>query len=416
MEELLAEIITIGDEILIGQIVDTNSAWMGDQLNQIGMKVRQITTIGDGKQEIVTALDNALERNDMVFITGGLGPTKDDITKHTLADYFNTPLVRDQFTYDKLEKYLLDRGKDFNELNASQALLPESCTIIDNQLGTAQGMWFEHQEKIVMSMPGVPYEMKGLMTTSVLPKIANHFSLPAIVHRTIRTVGKGESDLALKIEDLEEALPAHIKLAYLPSFSQVRLRLSAFGKEKEVLKEEIASYEKQLLTRIGDYVFGFDDTTLAQAVGALLKEKGKTIATAESCTGGYVAHQITSVAGSSNYFRGSVIAYDNEVKKDFLSVREEDLQQHGAVSEQVVSQMAKAVRERLGTDIGVATSGIAGPSGGTKSKPVGTIWIALSDGKTTTAKRLLLSTSRENNIKRTTIYVLDSVRRYLNQL
>jgi len=415
MKEVLAEIITIGDEILIGQIIDSNSAWMGDKLNDKGIKVHRISSISDSKDAIVSTLQKSLQDVDLILITGGLGPTKDDITKHTLAEFFNTPLVKDDTTYQKLETFFNKRGINFNQLNKGQAQLPKECTILENALGTAQGMLFKQNGKIIISMPGVPYEMKHIMEERVLPNLSSFFSLPSIYHRTILTVGVPESELAERINHWEESLPNHIKLAYLPSYGRVRLRLSAFGDNLNQLKKDVAIFENSLMSHIEKDIFGYGNISFEEALGNLLVEKQKTLATAESCTGGFIASSLVNVAGSSAYFKGSIVAYSNEVKINVLGVEETSIQKEGAVSETVVQQMAENVRIKCGATIGVATSGVAGPTGGTEEKPVGTVWIALADGKKTITKKLNLASSREVNIKRTAIYIMNLIRMYLNE-
>ena len=413
MKQILAEIITIGDEILIGQIIDSNSAWMGEKLNTHGVKVHRISSISDSKEAICATLDKSIEEVDLILITGGLGPTKDDLTKHCLSEYFQMPLERDEATYQKLAQFFEAKNIPFNDLNKGQALLPSGCTILENALGTAQGMLFQKDGKLIISMPGVPYEMKYLMENEVLPKLTNYFELPAIFHRTILTVGVPESELAVRIQAWEEQLPKHIKLAYLPSYGRVRLRLSAFGNSITQIKEEVLAQEQKLLGYIEKEVFGYGNISLEEALGDMLSQHNKTIATAESCTGGNIASTLVSVSGSSNYFKGSIVAYHNSAKERLLGVKKDTLHSYGAVSEETVKQMAENVREKLGADIGVASSGIAGPNGGTKEKPVGTVWLAVSDGNTTVTKCLNLSSNRDVNIKRTTIHAMNMVRKHL---
>jgi len=373
---ILAEIITIGDEILIGQTVDTNSAWMGDNLSKIGVDVIQITSISDEKSHILQALTSASKRSNIVLVTGGLGPTQDDITKHTLCTYFKTQLVRNMDVLQRIESFFTSRGKDMLEVNRQQADLPESAIIIDNLVGTASGMWFEEAGVVYVSMPGVPYEMKSLMTEGVLPKLKNHFQLPDIHHRTILTHGAGESFIADKICDWENRLrDSGLSLAYLPSTVSVKLRISS--KDLPNGKMLIDQFERELHTLIPDLIFGYEKDTLQQLLGEALIKKGASLAIAESCTGGYIAHKITSVSGSSAYFLGSVVSYDNTIKQQWLDVSQDDLSNYGAVSESVVMQMANGIKEKMGADYAIATSGIAGPTGGTEEKPVGTIWIAV---------------------------------------
>ncbi|GEO05827.1 CinA-like protein [Adhaeribacter aerolatus] len=410
---MLADIITIGDEILYGQIVDTNSAWLGTELAKIGIKVRQITSISDSPEHIIKTLDEVKQQSEVILITGGLGPTKDDLTKHTLCRYFNTELVLDEGSLEHVTELFRSRGRDLTELNRQQAFLPANCKPILNILGTAPGMWFEEEGKIFISMPGVPFEMKRIMRDTVLPELQKRSNQEQIIHRVIQTVGLGESFLAERIGEWEEALPPHIKLAYLPSLSGVRLRLTGRAAGSANLEEQMDAQVEKLKTLIPQHIFALGEVPLEEAVGRLLKEKGFTIATAESCTGGHLAHKLTSIAGSSEYFMGSILAYHNHIKINQLGVSAEDLTQYGAVSEEVVSQMAANVRKLLNTDIGLATSGIAGPSGGTPEKPVGTIWVAYADAEKTVAKKIFYNKERLLNIEFTTYTALNLVRQQI---
>ena len=416
MKNVFAEVITIGDELLYGQTVDTNTQWMGQELNRIGVKIIRKTSIGDRKEDIISALNEAHTRADIILITGGLGPTKDDITKKTLAEYFDTPITMRPQALADLKTLFVERNFPLTALNEQQATLPEKCMMVPNRMGTAPGMWFEEAGKVYVSMPGVPYEMKAMMTHTVLPQLQETFALPVIFHQMIQTVGIGESWLAEKIADWEDALPEHIKLAYLPSFGKVKLRLTAVGDTLLSLERDVAEQVKQVVPMINQYVFGYGEISLEEAIGRDLLHVGKTLALAESCTGGLVAHAVTSVPGSSRYFRGGLIPYDNSLKIDPLGVREETLRQHGAVSEETVREMAENVRKLLRADVGLATSGIAGPGGGTPEKPVGTIWIALADESTTVAKKLTLTKDRSVNIQRTNVAVLNLLRLHLNGL
>ena len=413
MKAVIAEIITIGDEILFGQIVDTNSAWLGTELTKIGVRVKQITSISDSADHIVQALNDAKTRADIILMTGGLGPTKDDLTKHVLTKYFNSVLKLHEPSLADVTAIFNHLGRGVTELNRQQAFLPEACTAVRNVLGTAPGMWFEQEGKVFVSMPGVPFEMKRMMTDLVLPRLRAYFKTPHIIHKVVQTAGIGESMLADKVEDWENALPAHIKLAYLPHLGGVRLRLTGTGTDNIKLEQELQAEVEKLTSLIPNNIFAYGEVKLEEAVGQLLKEQGLTIATAESCTGGYIAHKLTSVSGSSAYYQGSVIAYHNEVKVRELHVKPETLRQHGAVSEATVREMAENVREKFGTDIGLATSGIAGPEGGTAEKPVGTIWIAYADRNTTVAKLLHFSKDRLLNIEYTGTAVLNLVRQSL---
>ncbi|MCK9617854.1 MAG: competence/damage-inducible protein A [Lentimicrobiaceae bacterium] len=406
-----AEIISIGDELLIGQVVNTNAAWMAEQLNLIGIKVKQVTVIADVRQAILQTLAEATKRVSIVMLTGGLGPTNDDITKQTLCEYFDTHLVADEASYKNVETIFAMRGFRVTELNRKQAEVPANCIPIANLNGTAPGMWFEKNGIIYVSMPGVPFEMKLMMSDYILPELAKRFTSGAIVHKTILTQGMGESFLAVKIRHWEAALPSYIKLAYLPQPGLVRLRLTATGNDKESLTREIEKQTSTLLQLIPDLVFGFDDDTLEHVVGKLLMQKGKTISTAESCTGGYVAHMITGVPGSSAYFKGSVVAYANEVKEQLLGVQHQTLLQFGAVSQQCVIEMAEGARHIFNTDYAIATSGISGPDGGTIEKPVGTTWIAIATPKTTISEKFLFGEHRQRNIHKTALQALQILRK-----
>ena len=411
---MTAEIITIGDELLIGQIVDTNSAWIGEQLSLTGIKVHQISSISDNEKHILQALAEAEKRVDLVLITGGLGPTKDDITKKTLCKYFDTDLVMYEDILAKIKEFFDRRGFKMLDVNKQQAALPENCTIIPNPVGTASGMWFEKNNTIFVSMPGIPHEMKRIMTDGVLPKLKKEYDLPVILHRTILTYGIIESELSDLLEDFEKKLPEGVKLAYLPSLERLRLRLSISGKHKLELEKILDEQENKLKKYLGNKIFGYGDSSLQEAVGILLKEKKQTLATAESCTGGNIAHKITSVSGSSQYFKGSVVAYDNSIKQNVLQVQELSLIKYGAVSKEVVEQMALGVQKLMQTDYAIATSGIAGPTGGTGEKPVGTTWIAIaSPGGKVHTRKYVFGTQREQNIRRATSVALNNLRKLL---
>lgn len=409
-----AEIITIGDEILIGQTVDTNSAWLAEQLHLTGIQLNRITSISDTRMAIRTALDEAFSRVDLILMTGGLGPTQDDITKETLAEYFDTILERNREVLDSIDTYFRSKGLEMLESNRRQADLPKGARILPNTRGTAMGMWFERKGQVLISMPGVPYEMKGIMRDYGLGLIRKRFATPSILHKTILTQGIGESFLAEKISDWEKALRNDgISLAYLPSPGLVKLRLSAFaenGNKKEV-EELMDHYIRELERRVPDYIFGRDKDTLAKAIQDLFLSRGLTLAVAESCTGGLIAHEITAIPGSSGYFMGSMVTYDNKAKQVVLGVKDESLMNFGAVSEQVVREMAEGVRSKLGTDFAIATSGIAGPDGGSDEKPVGTVWLSIAGPNKTLAKVVHLGKSRERNIRISTLTVLNWLRR-----
>lgn len=406
-----AEIITIGEELLIGQVIDTNSAWISQQLNLIGISVRQITSISDNKQQIFETLNESINRSDIVLITGGLGPTKDDITKHALAEYFNSSLVFNEEAFKNIEAIFSRRNAQVTELNRLQAYLPDKCKVIPNLEGTACGMLFKKNESIIISIPGVPYEMKTMMENFIFKELQTEFQLPFVIHKTILTQGIGESFLAERIERWENNLPSNISLAYLPSPGIVRLRLSAKGTNQNELKESINTQVNFLNEIISEYTFGYDEDTLEMIIGKFLKEKKQSLATAESCTGGYISHLITSVPGSSAYFKGSIISYANEIKLNELNVNEECLLKYGAVSKEVVEQMAKNVLEKFNTDYAIATSGIAGPDGGTKDKPVGMIWIAVADKKSVDAKVFYMGEHRGRNIQKSAITALNMLRK-----
>ena len=369
----MIEIITIGDEILIGQIVDTNSAWMAVELNKAGFQVFQITSVHDDAQHITSAIASALAVNDIVLITGGLGPTKDDITKQTLCDFFDTKLIFDNSVLENVERIFRNRNITINELTRNQAYVPEKCTIIQNLVGTAPVMWFEREGKVVVSMPGVPFEMKTTMNDEIIPRLQRKFQSKPVLNQIFQVYGYGESALAIKIADWENALPDFLKLAYLPNFGIVKLRLSGTLDDGEKMRKEMERQFSLLDEILGDAIIYRNDFPIEKNLGEDLRQAKMTISTAESCTGGNIARKLTSVAGSSDYFVGSVTAYQNEMKEKLLHVSAGDLRDYGAVSQQVVEQMAKGVRMLMSTDIAVATSGIAGPAGGTEEKPVGTV-------------------------------------------
>ena len=410
-----AEIITIGDELLIGQVIDTNSAWLGEQFNLAGIKVQRINSISDNKQAILDAFAESLNRADIVLVTGGLGPTKDDITKTTLCEFFNCGYKFDEAVNQHLEVIFSRFGRTVSDLDRKQAEVPEACQVLHNANGTAPGMWFEKEGKILVSMPGVPYEMKGLMTDEVLPRLKNFFETEAIFHKTILTMGIGESYLSEQIADWEDALPKNMKLAYLPSPGYVRLRISASGPNLDLLKADVLTQAEKLQTLIPTYIYGFEQDTLPKLIGKRLLELNKTLATAESCTGGNIAAQIISMPGSSAYFLGGIVAYANEVKKMELGVKSETLEAFGAVSSQTVSEMALGALMKFNSDYAISISGIAGPDGGTPDKPVGTVWIAiaLKNGITSTQK-FQLGQNRERNIQIATLYALNMLRKVLN--
>ncbi|HLP05307.1 MAG TPA: competence/damage-inducible protein A [Paludibacter sp.] len=403
IENVKVEIITIGDEILIGQIVDTNSPWMATKLNQAGFEVVQITSVRDDKAHITDTLDLALSRADIVLFTGGIGPTNDDITKQTLCEYFNTRLVFDDSVLRNIERLFSTRPNfTMNELTRSQAMVPEVCTVIQNTVGTAPVTWFEKDKKVVVSMPGVPYEMKTAMNGEIIPRLKQFFKTPVIVHKTVQVYGYPESALALKIADWENQLPDFIKLAYLPNSGIVKLRLSGIMYDTLALDFAINQQVGKLTQLLGNSIISYEDIPLEELVGFILRSEGKTLSAAESCTGGNIAHVLTSIPGSSAFFEGSVVAYSNEIKKRVLNVSSDSLRLHGAVSREVVEQMAINVRQLMKTDYAVATSGIAGPTGGSEDKPVGTVWIAACSGDTIVSREFRFGSMRDQNIIRST--------------
>jgi nicotinamide-nucleotide amidase len=416
---MLVEIITIGDEILIGQIVDTNSAFIGQLLNLNGLSVKQISSVSDDREHILKALDEAKNRADIIIITGGLGPTKDDITKKTLCEYFNTSLRFDQEAFEDVAAIFATYGKEVTPLNRLQAEVPAICEVIRNKNGTAPGMWFNVDGKIFISLPGVPYEMKALMKDQVISKIKSLFKLPSIFHKTVLTQGIGESSLSDLISDWEDSLAvSNIKLAYLPSPGMVRLRLSTKGENESILKENVEKKIAELKLIISEFIYGYEifgeeKETLEQMVGDLLRKKKKTVSTAESCTGGYISHLLTKVPGSSDYYIGSVISYAYEIKETELRVPHAVIIKHGAVSQPVVEQMAKAIREKYKTDYSISASGIAGPGGGTEDKPIGTVWIAIATPTKVFSEKFLFGNNRERNIQKTANAALNMLKKEL---
>jgi nicotinamide-nucleotide amidase len=413
VKNIYAELLTIGDEILYGQIVDTNSQWMSVELDKVGIKVIRKTTVGDIEEEMLTAFAEAEKRADIILITGGLGPTSDDRTKPVLAKYFNCDLQMNEEALAEVTEFFVSRGRELTEINRQQAALPAACEKITNAIGTAPGMWFNKGNKVFMSMPGVPHEMKRMMMEQVIPRLTKKYQLPVIHHKLIRTIGIGESFLAEKIADWEKALPPHIKLAYLPSLGEVKLRLTAFGDSLSQLQIETTHLSEILNDQIGQFIYGYGEDPIEVVIGSMLREKKLTLSIAESCTGGYLSHLITSVPGSSEYFLGSIIPYDYQIKMRQLGVKPETLEKYGAVSEPTIIEMANIVRAKFNTSVGVATSGIAGPGGATADKPVGTVWIAYSDKYQTVTRKLQLSKDRMINIKMSSAAVLNLIRQSL---
>ena len=414
-----AEIISIGDEILIGQIANTNAQWMAQQLTLIGISVSHLITVGDNKEDILKAFTDAQKRSGIILITGGLGPTSDDLTKPTLCEFFNTKLIFNDEVFEMVKKRFASFNIVMPESNRGQAEIPENCTVIKNKNGTAPGMWFDVNTSIFVSLPGVPYEMKAMMEEFVLPELKNRFQKEVIIHKTVYTQGLGESSLAEKIKSWEESLNStNIKLAYLPSPSQVKLRLSVKGNNKQQLNllvdEKISELRKlipELIFAVEEY--GKEPESLEKTIGELLRKKKQTLAVAESCTGGYIGHLITSIAGSSDYFNGGIIAYANDIKTNVLKVDVSTLQTNGAVSKEVAEQMASGVRQRLKADFGIATTGIAGPTGGSNEKPVGTVWIAVATPDALVSEKFSFGDSRERTIRRAGLSALNMLRTLL---
>ncbi len=416
MEKVFASVITIGDELLIGQVIDTNSAFIARELNKIGIPVKHRLAVGDVWEDIWQALDEESKQASIIIITGGLGPTADDITKPLLCKYFNGKMVVHQPTLDHVTHIFTNIHKrPMLESNLKQAEVPDTCTVLMNERGTAPGMLFKKEGKLFISLPGVPHEMKWLMTHQVIPLIPELFQTGAIEHRTLLTAGVGESFLAEMIKDFEAALPAHIKLAYLPNYGMVRLRLTAFGFDKTALVQEIDAVFQSLKENIKEYLVTDQDIPMELVVGNLLKMKGKTLSTAESCTGGYIAHLLTSHPGSSAYFMGSVVSYDNAIKKRILHVSEDTLQTVGAVSEDTVKQMVRSVLNIMQTDYAVAVSGIMGPAGATPEKPVGMVWIAVANKEKTVTKLFHFRFDRKINIELTATHALNLLRIFINE-
>jgi nicotinamide-nucleotide amidase len=408
-----AAIITIGDELLIGQTIDTNSAWIGAELSKAGFDVYRITSVHDRREDIIYALNEAAGKTDVVLITGGLGPTSDDITKQTLCEFFNTRLILNNEVLRMIEEMMSHRNYQMNENNRRQAEVPESCRILQNAAGTAPGMWFEKDGTIYISMPGVPHEMKYLMAEHVLPELNKRFTSQIIIHRNIMTYGTFEAKLAEILYPFESGLPENIKLAYLPASGVIKLRLTGTGSDHKYISDLINEQVRKLYATIPEFIYGENEESLEMVLGKLLKSCKKTVSTAESCTGGEIAHLITSIPGSSEYYKGSVIAYANSVKMRLLGVQEYIIEKYGAVSEQSVKEMAVGARNLFNTHYSVATSGIAGPDGGSEAKPVGTVWIAVSSDKETICERRVFGNDRITNIKRFSLAALNFLRKQI---
>lgn len=408
-----ASIITIGDELLIGQTIDTNSAFIAQELNKLGIWVKRRIAIGDKREDILSALQTESQDCNIIIITGGLGPTADDITKPTLCEFFDAKIVVDEGVLENVKNIFIRINRPLIERNIKQAEVPDKCIVLPNLRGTAPGMWFEKDGVVYASLPGVPHEMEGLMLNSVLPKLKEHFQMPAIVHRTLFTAGKGESEIAELLIDFEAELPAYIKLAYLPSYGMVKLRLTGRGDNLGQLEKEVSSLINELKTLVKEWLVADEDISLQEALNKLLKQENKTLATAESCTGGYIAHLITSIPGSSSIFNGGVVSYANEAKEAVLGVKRNTLEQFGAVSEQTVIEMAEGVLRQMKTTYAMATSGVMGPDGGTQEKPVGTVWIAVTNGTQTKTQKLNFRFDRKRNIQLTANATLNMMRLFI---
>jgi nicotinamide-nucleotide amidase len=408
-----AVILTIGDELLIGQTIDTNSAWMGEQLSILGIDIIEKIAVSDSRKGIVSGLERGIEKADIVLITGGLGPTKDDITKKVMAEYFGMGMRFDEPTYDRIKRLFSRWGRATTEAHKEQCFMPDGVSILENKMGTAPGMLFDQQNTLIFSMPGVPYEMKYIMENSVIPLLKKNFTKHKIIHHTILTAGEGESRIADKIESIVGRFPEYMSIAYLPNLGSVKLRLTAKGEDESELKKEVLSYSKEIETVLGDLVYGYNKETLSSTIGKIALEKGLTIGTAESCTGGLVSSKIVQTSGSSSYFQGSVTTYSNELKHKILGVKRDTLKNYGAVSEETVKEMVIGANKHLGVDVSVAISGIAGPNGGTKEKPVGTIWIACGNNTKIDTLKISSGKNREKNIEYASNYALNVLRKFL---
>lgn len=409
-----ATIITIGDELLIGQVIDTNSAWMAQQLNKAGIRVARRVAVGDVWDEIWNTLDAESRQSDIILITGGLGPTADDITKPLLCKYFNGKLIVDKGALDNVVNIFTNILKrPMIERNLKQAEVPDICKVILNKRGTAPGMWFEKDGKVFVSMPGVPYEMKGMMEDDVIPGLTTHFKFPHIAHRTLLTAGVGESFLADLVNEFETSLPANIKLAYLPNYGMVRMRLSSTGLEKDTVENEVQHYFDALQGLVKKFLVTNEDEPMQQVLGKLLLSKNRTVSTAESCTGGYIAHLLSQKSGASAYYTGSVISYSYKAKEDLLQVDRTTLETKGAVSEKVVTQMAIGALKNIQTDYTIAVSGIMGPDGGTADKPVGTVWVAVGNNDRIIAEKFFFRFDRQRNIELTATNALNMLRKFI---
>jgi len=408
-----ASILSIGDELLIGQTLNTNAHWMSRKLTEMGITVAHVINLSDEANDIRSTLSAELETCEIILITGGLGPTSDDITRDVLVEFFGSSLVFDEKVFSMIEKIFVHRGREINESTKDLAMVPDKAKTIYNTMGTAPGALYSVENKIIISMPGVPYEMKAMMRQDILPFLLGNLDLPVIIQRHIHSAGRGESQLSDKLKDVEAGLDPSVSIAYLPGIGEVKIRLTAKGTDKALLEEKIEAVKQQVLERIGDYVYGFDGDSLEASVGRTLKELGLMIGTAESCTGGNIAKALTSVSGSSAYFEGSIVSYSNKIKHELLGVNAGDLAEHGAVSEPVVEQMILGALRQLKTDVAIAVSGIAGPTGGSDEKPVGTVFIGIGNQEKQWVKRFLFTKNRTKNIEITTVIALVMLRKFL---
>ncbi len=416
MEKITASIITIGDELLIGQVVDTNSPWMAQELNKIGVWLHHRVAVGDVKDEIIEALDNEFKRSHIILITGGLGPTKDDITKEVLNEYFGGKLKVNEAALANIKNIFENiLKKPMIESNLQQAIVPDVCTVIENKRGTAPGMWFEKEGKIFVSMPGVPFEMKAMMTDYVLPMLSKRFTMPYIGHRTMLTAGIGESYLAERIKEWENNLPSNIKLAYLPNLGMVRLRITSIGKNKTEIETQLDSAFEQLKKIIPDVMVADEDITMETLLGHILNERKKTVATAESCTGGYIAHLMTANPKSSSFFTGSIVCYDTKIKSDVLNVDKALLEKEGAVSENVAKQLVEGTLKLMGSAYAIAVTGLMGPDAGDENKPVGTVWIGVGDNSKIETQEFFFRYDRKRNIQLTAVNAMNMLRKFILQ-
>jgi nicotinamide-nucleotide amidase len=408
-----AALIIIGNEVLSGETIDTNAQFIGLNLLENGFVVRKKITITDNLSEIIRTIDYLLVDFDLILITGGLGPTNDDVTRYALSEYFNSPLVFDVDLFEHIKELLKYRKPNLSVFNEQQAIIPECAVVLNNNLGTAPGLLLRKSNKVLIALPGVPYEVKGLMIEQVLPLLNKEFPLETVINYNIRTVGIPESLIASKIKDIEDNLPENIQLAYLPHIGQVKLRLTAIGNNPAELNSELTSYVQLISSRLMEYIYGYQQEELPAAIGRLLREKNATLAIAESCTGGHISHQLTTIPGSSFYFKGSVVSYANEVKCSLLGVDNKLLEKFGAVSEEIAMAMAKGVRNLMKTDYSLAATGIAGPDGGSAEKPIGTLWLAASSNDKTIAKHIVFDRGRLQNIQFFATFGLDLLRRLI---